>query len=166
MLAVPNTEYVTIKSDGIFIGDKPATTYRGVNMGFPESIKTKFQTLQKQYPNIKEIRFLTSKTTGEYNKPGNPIAKNGNNLWACVVFNDGYIAPWVLVSINYTYDFYISHEIAGKLHYMIENYAFLHELLGKYQDVTIRLNLHNLAGRSFELNGFRLTVEKITQRQK
>ena len=105
-------------------------------------------------------------TTGEYNKPGNPVAENGDNLWASVMFNDGYVASWVLVSINYTYDFYISHEIAGKLHCMIENYTFLHELLGKYQDVTIRLNLHNLAGKSFELNGFRLTVEKITQRQK
>ena len=166
MSEIPNTEYVTVKPDGVFVGGKLANTYRGVNIGFPVSIQQKFQKLKREYPNIREMRFLTSKTTGEYNKPGNPVAENGDNLWASVAFYNGYVAPWVLVSINYTYDFYISHEIAGCLSRMIDNYVFLHELLGKYQDVTIRLNLHNMAGRSFELNGFRLTVEKIRQRQK
>ena len=166
MLDIPNTEYITINKNGILVGGRPATTYRGTVIGFPESIQKNFQNLQKHYPNIQEMRFLTSKTTGESYKTGNPVDEKGDNLWACVAFNDGYVAPWVLVSINYTHDFYISHEIAGKLHRMIENYTFLHDLLGRYQDVTIRLNLQNMAGRSFELNGFRLTVEKITQKTK
>lgn len=161
-----NTEYITINTNGIFIGGKPTTVYRGVAIGSLESVKQHFQNIQKQYPNIKEMRFLTSKTTGEYYKTGRPVADKGDNLWARVAFNDGYVAPWVLVSINYAHDFYISHEISGKLHRMIENYTFLHDLLGCYQDVTIRLNLQNMAGRSFELNGFRLTVEKIAQKTK
>ena len=161
-----NTEYITINTNGIFIGGKPATTYRGATIGYPESIHKNFQNLQNHYPNIQEMHFLTSKTTGEFYKTGNPVAEKGNNLWACVAFNDGYVAPWVLVSINCTHDFYISHEISGNLYRMIENYTFLHDLLGRYQDVTIRLNLQNMAGRSFELNGFRLTVEKIAQKTK
>lgn len=163
---MPKTEYITINTNGIFIGGKPATTYRGATIGYPESIHKNFQNLQKHYPNIQEMHFLTSKTTGEFYKTGNPVAEKGDNLWARVAFNDGYVAPWVLVSINYTHDFYISREISGKLHRMIENYTFLHDLLGRYHDVTIRLNLQNMAGRSFELNGFRLTVEKIAQKTK
>ena len=112
------------------------------------------------------MRFLTSKTTGEYYKTGRPVADKGDNLWACVVFNDGYVAPWVLVSINYTHDFCIYNRISCSLSRMAEDYTFLHNLLGKYHDVTIRLNLQNMAGRSFELNGFRLTVEKIAQKTK
>ena len=163
---ISNTEYITINTNGILVGGKPATMYRGTAIGFPESIQKKFQNIQNRYPNIQEMRFLTSKTTGEFYKTGNPVAEKGANLWARVAFNDGYVAPWVLVSINYTHDFYISREIAGTLHRMMENYTFLHDLLGRYQDVTIRLNLQNMAGRSFELNGFRLTVEKIAQKTK
>lgn len=163
---IPNTEYITVNTNGVFVGGKPATVYRGVNIGSLESVKQHFKNIQKQYPNIREIRFLTSKTSGEYYKTGNPVADKGDNLWACVAFNDGYVAPWVLVSINYTHDFYISHIMSGTLYRMIENYTFLHELLGRYQDVTIRLNLQNMAGRSFELNGFRLTIEKIAQKTK
>ena len=166
MTHIPNTEYITINTNGIFVCGKPTATYRGTVIGFPESIQKNFQNIQKQYPNIKEMHFLTSKTTGEFYKTGNPVAEKGTNLWARVAFNDGYVGPWVLVSINYTHDFYISHEIAGKSHRMTENYTYLHDLLGRYQDVTIRLNLQNMAGRSFELNGFRLTVEKIAQKTK
>ena len=163
---IPNTEYITINTNGIFVGGQPATTYRGVAIGMPENIRKHFQTIQKQYPNIKEMRFLTSKTMGNCYKAGTPVAKRGDNLWARVAFNDGYVAPWVLVSKTYTHDFYIYNRISGCLSHMAEDYTFLHELLGKYQDVTIRLNLQNMAGGSFELNGFRLTVEKITQKTK
>ena len=163
---IPNIEYITINVNGILVGGKPATMYRGTAIGFPESIQKNFQNIQNQYPNISEMHFLTSKTTGEFYKTGNPVAEKGDNLWARVAFNDGYVAPWVLVAINYAHDFYINNRISGCLSNMIDNYTFLHNLLGRYQDVTIRLNLQNLAGRSFELNGFRLTVEKIAQKTK
>ena len=166
MSDIPNTEYITINKNGIFVSGRSAAAYRGAVIGFPESIQKNFQNLQKHYPNIQEMRFLTSKTTGEYYKAGNPVAERGDNLWACVAFNDGYVAPWVLVSINYTHDFYIHHRVAGCMSNIADNYTFLHDLLGRYQDVTVRLNLQNMAGRSFELNGFRLTVEKITQKTK
>ena len=166
MTDIPNTEYITIKSDGIFVGGKRATHYRGVEIGYRKSIKKNFQTIQNQYPNIQEIRFLTSKTGGEYLAVGNPDTENGSNAWACVKFKDGYVAPWVLVCRDYTYDFIVAHMICGNLYNMGDNYVFLHPLLGKYQDVTIRINLQNMAGKSFELNGYRLTVEQITQQQR
>ena len=165
MSDIPNTEYITVKADGIFIGGKPATHYRGVKIGYPKSINVNFQEIQKQYPNIQEMRFLTSETGGTYNEKGDPVVKNGPNAWACVKFNDDYVSPWVLIIKGYAYDFIVSHEICGKLHLMGENYIFLHPVLGRYQDVTIRINLQNMAGKSFELNGYRIMVEKISDQQ-
>lgn len=165
MSNIPNTAYITINANGVFIGGKPATYYRGVKIiDSIEYIKAHFQIIQSRYPNIRHMRFLTSKTTGEYNKPGNPVAENGDNLWACIVFNDGYEGPWILVNRSDTYDFAIAH-MAGNLYHMVDNYVFLHPLLGRYQDVTIRVNLQNMAGKSFELNGYKITIEKIAQPQ-
>ena len=48
MTDIPNTEYITIKSDGIFVGGKRATHYRGVEIGYRKSIKKNFQTIQNQ----------------------------------------------------------------------------------------------------------------------
>jgi len=168
MADIPNTEYITINKDGVFISKKPVTHYRGVEIGYRDSIKRNFQDIQKQYPNVQEMHFLTSKTTGEYNRPitGNPVVENGDNAWARLVFKDNYVAPWVLVSKSYSYDFIIKHEMCAHLHLMTENYVFLHFLLGRYQDVTIRINLQNMAGKSVELNGYRLTIEKIDQNQR
>jgi len=160
MAELPNTEYITVNKDGIFVGGKPATHYRGVEIGFPEAVKRKFQVIQSRYPNIQEMRFLTSKTSGEFLSNGNPDVENGPNGWACIKFNDGYIAPWAVISRNCPYDYIISREISYRLHFMTENYNYLHSLLGRYQDVTIRINLQNMAGKSFELNGYKISIEK------
>lgn len=166
MSDIPNTEYITVKADGIFVGGKPVTHYRGVEIGYREHINKNFQNIRKQYPNIQEMRFLTSKTGGVYLSNGKPVVENGSNGWACAMFNDGYVSPWTLVIKDYTYDFIVSHEICAKLHLMGENYTFLHPVLGHYQDVTIRINLQNMAGKSFELNGYRITVERTNQKQR
>ena len=165
MSDIPNTEYITIKSDGIFVGGKPTTTYRWIKIGSAEYIKTAFKSIQTQYPNIKEIRFLTSKTSGECYKTGTPVIENGSNLWACVMFNDGYVGPWVAVAKD-IYDIIVFH-ISHELRLMAENpYAFLNPLLGRYQDVVVRMNLQSMAGKSYELNGYRITIEKINQKQR
>ena len=166
MSDIPNTEYVTVKADGIFVGGKPATHYRGMKIEWSEHIKKIFQDIQEKYPNIQEMRFLTSTTTGEFHATGNPVPGNGSNAWACVLFNDGYVSPWVIISRIYSYDYFIRYEIGRKLSLMTENYCFLEPLLGDYKDVVIRLNLQNMAGKQFELNGYKITIEKIAQEQK
>ena len=49
---------------------------------------------------------------------------------------------------------------------MADEYCFLKPVLGRYQDVTFRISLQNMDGKSFELNGYRITIEKISERQK
>ncbi|MBO4582780.1 MAG: hypothetical protein J5714_01845 [Alphaproteobacteria bacterium] len=90
---IPDTEYITVKADGVFVGGKPATHYRGVKIGYRKSININFQDILKKYPNIQEMRFLTSETGGVYHTNGNPVAENGSNAWACVKFDDGYVSP-------------------------------------------------------------------------
>ena len=162
---IPNSEYITVNNGGIFVGETPATHYRGVEIGGVKRINENFKTIQSQYPNICDMRFLTSKTTGNYNEPGVPVAENGDNLWASVRFFDGYVGPWVLVTREYTYDFVIKRRIAGELTLMAETYVFLAPLLGRYKDVIIRINLQNMAGKYFELNGYKITIEKIAKPQ-
>ena len=165
MSDIPNTEYITVKADGVFVGGKPATHYRGVEIGYRKSININFRNILKQYPNIQEMRFLTSKTGGKYHANGNPVAENGSNAWACVKFNDGYVSPWTLISEYYPYDFFVGHELCQKLRLMADRYVFLHPVLGHYQDVTVRINLQNMDGKSFDLNGYRIMIEKISEQQ-
>lgn len=166
MVEIPNTKYITIKATGLFVGGKPATYYRGVKIGCPEFIKECFQVIQKKYPNIQEMHFLTSETDGEYLAQGNPVAKNGLCAWARAKFNDGYVAPWALVSSGYPYKFTIAQEMCGILNRMRNNRMFLGSVLGDYKDVTVTLNLQNMAGKSIELNGYKIKIEKIALKQK
>lgn len=166
MSDIPNIEYITVKADGVFVGEKPATYYRGVKICSCKSINTNFLGILKQYPNIQEMRFLTSETGGKYLANGNPVVKNGSNAWACVKFNDGYVSPWTLVS-EYPYDFFINHELCGKLRLMVDNpQVYLNPVLGSYQDVIVRINLQNMNGKSFDLNGYRITIQKISEQHK
>jgi len=166
MVEIPNTKYITIKATGLFVGGKSAMYYRGVKIGCPEFIKECFQDIQKKYPNIQEMHFLTSETGGEYLAQGKPVAKNGSCAWARVIFNDGYVAPWALVSSGYPYKFTIAQELCGILSRMTGNRVFLGSVLGDYKDVTITLNLQNMAGKSIELNGYKIKIEKIALKQK
>jgi len=166
MKDIPNTKYITITADGIFVGGKPAIYYRGIKICDREGVKASFQTIQKKYPNIQEMHFLTSETPSEYLAQGNPVAKNGSNAWARVIFNDGYVAPWALVSSGYPYKFTIAQEMCGILNRMRNNRMFLGSVLGDYKDVTITLNLQNMAGKSIELNGYKIKIEKIALKQK
>lgn len=166
MSDIPNTEYITVKKEGIFVGGKPATHYRGIVIGYCKTININFRNILKQYPNIEEMRFLTSETGGDYHANGNPVVKNGSNAWACVKFNDDYVSPWTLIS-SYPYDFFIAHELCNKLHLMADRSdVFLNPVLGHYQDMIVRINLQNMNGKSFDLNGYRITIKKISERQK
>ncbi|MBR4891816.1 MAG: hypothetical protein IKZ34_01370 [Alphaproteobacteria bacterium] len=164
MTNIPNTEFLTIKSDGFFVGGQLATQYRGVKIGGCETIQNSFKKIQEKYPNVQEVRVLTSETNGEYGKTGNPVAENGDNAWASIKFNDGYASPWNLISKNCKYDYFVSREMTRSLHTVADNHVHLQPLLGQYKDVFIRVNLQNMAGKSFEINGYRFTVEKIAQK--
>ena len=99
MANIPNTKYITVKRDengavGVFVGGKPATTYRGVIIYDKSYVKDIFAWIQEQNPNITELHVLSSKTSGGYATVGNPSPEHGSNAWCRVKNNDGKLGGW------------------------------------------------------------------------
>ena len=95
MTDIPNTEYITINKDGIFVGGKPATTYRGEEILLLNGVRKSFADIQRLNETVAELHVLSSETFGEYAKVGNPSGKHGRNAWCRVKFKYGRVASWV-----------------------------------------------------------------------
>ena len=96
---IPNTEYITINVNGIFVGDKPATHYRGEKMKFLNSAISTFGSIRVEInPNVQELHVLSSKTRGRRGQTGKPSAKSGESVWYRVKFNDGTVSDWVYLT--------------------------------------------------------------------
>lgn len=107
----PNTEYITINKDGIFVGGKPATHYLGYEINSPEYIKATFKEIQNKYSSLQEIHILSSSTSGyrpPIRKEGigtgcyvasslRPSIQHGNGLWCRIKLNDGTEGIWAYI---------------------------------------------------------------------
>ncbi|MBO4626200.1 MAG: hypothetical protein J5679_02935 [Alphaproteobacteria bacterium] len=166
MKDIPNTEYITINQDGIFIGGKPTKHYRGQELRAPEHIVERFKFLQSKYQNIKEVHMMTSESIGEYCATGNPTAKHGSYLWGNIEFVDGVVGPWVRIAHEQDKDYVAKNSPCSAMNTLCDmelNYM-RQPMLGKYKDVIFQISLQNMAGKHFELNGYKISIEKITQR--
>lgn len=95
MTDIPNTEYITINKDGIFVGGKPATTYRGKHIYYLVAVRDYFSGVQRLNKNVAELHVLSSETSGKYAKVGNPLGNHGPNIWCRVLLSDGRLGAWV-----------------------------------------------------------------------
>ena len=96
---IPNTEYITINANGIFVVGKPSTHYRGENIKSSDLAISIFGSIQREInPNVQELHVLSSETRGHRAQTGKPSAKAGENAWYRVKFNDGTISDWVYLS--------------------------------------------------------------------
>ena len=95
MTDIPNTEYITINKDGIFVGGKPAIKYRGKEIFDIRYVKRRFSDIQKEYPGVMELHVLSSETRGKYAEPGSPSPIHGRYSWYRAKFNDGKTWAWV-----------------------------------------------------------------------
>ena len=107
MANIPDTKYITVKRNkngavGVFVGGKPATTYRGVKIYGINYLKDAFVWMQEQNPNITELHVLSSETSGGYAMVGNPSSEHGRYAWCRVKNNDGKLGGWVF---GYAYAF-------------------------------------------------------------
>ena len=95
MSNVQDTEYITIKSDGIFVGREQTRRYHG---GYIRAVTRSFYAvlagLKQQHPNVVEIQCIASNTQGDLNKFGNPSPEFGPNAWFRVKMCDGTVLPW------------------------------------------------------------------------
>jgi hypothetical protein len=92
---IPNTEYITIKKEGVFVGGKPATRYRGKEILYLDGVKVFLSSIQKKNPEIKEVHVGTFVTKGKYGETDVPSGKPGKNIWCRVVLADGEVKKWV-----------------------------------------------------------------------
>ena len=168
MTDIPNTEYITINKDDVFVGGKPAIKYRGVEIAWIEDLWEHFEAIQKMHPNIMEMHALSSETRGEYGVVGNPSAKHGYNAWCRVKFNNGRVSPWGFAGEcdsmdecaslcayksldNFRLSAKMRSAVLGTPDYMIE----------ALQDV----DLSTCVDKPVQLNGYRILVEKIAETQ-
>ena len=90
---IKDTEYITIKLNGVFVGDKQTSTYRDAYIATLSPVDTLVQ-LNKNHPNVSEIHCMTSITHGTPNKFGNPLSQHGPIAWFRVKTVDGTVSPW------------------------------------------------------------------------
>jgi len=95
MADISNTEYITVNANGIFVGGKPATKYRGEEIYEADYVKEVFAWMQEQNPEIEEFHIGAFETRGERAKPGNPNGVFGPNAWCRVKFKNGKLGAWV-----------------------------------------------------------------------
>jgi len=158
MSDIPNTEYITINKDGIFVGGKPATHYHGVEILFIDETKILFAKIQKKHPEISELHVGAFETSGAYAKPGNPSGKFGPNSWCRVKLQDGRLGPWVFAGTFILASDCASY-CASDCGYYVYSYSGMRSaLLGfakQYETVNI-----------IESRNYKITIEKLKENTK
>jgi len=102
MIDVPNTQYITINKNGIFVGGKAAKYYRGKDIENIDAVKVFFAKIQRENPEIKEMHvgaFALKKIEVKYGVVSSGAV--GPNVWGRVKLSDGRLGPWVF---GYTYE--------------------------------------------------------------
>lgn len=91
---IPNTEYITITADDVYVGGEPATQYNGEDIYRPYLCVAYFKEardiIREEYGyELLELHCLQSSTKGEWAKTGNPVPdKDGTYTWLRAVYTD------------------------------------------------------------------------------
>lgn len=94
-----NDYFLKINMDGVFLGNKPADTYRGEKLDkhhIQDAIKTftvESDILSRQQY-FSELYVMTSETSGIFSIAGNPSIKHGKYIWARVKKLGGTVSDW------------------------------------------------------------------------
>ncbi len=199
----PNTEYITVNADEIFVGGKPATHYLGYEIISPEYIKKTFKEIQNKFSNLQEIHILSSSTdgyvapirkeriaTGGYAASElRPSLQHGNAAWCRIKLNDGTEGIWTYECYYGTFsdcaercaqdtmrDLTNEKIPATRFILAIATKSKTKCTAAKKQNTkpvpqpetelkqTLRnTDLSKLAGKTVELNGYKIMIEKTKQ---
>ena len=95
MTDMPNTEYITINKNGVFVGGKIAKYYRGKDIENIDAVRVFFSKIQRENPEIKEMHvgaFALDEMSARYSVSPGAV---GPNVWGRVKLSDGRLGPWV-----------------------------------------------------------------------
>ena len=173
MSEIKDTDYITVKRGqdgqiGVFVGGKPATTYRGQEIYDIDYVKRVFEWMEKQCPNIAEFHIMSSITSGEYAETGNPLPgksdddKNAIYAWCRIVLNDSSAAPWVFYDALGSAGL-CAYNCAHHCAYAVRDAAsFRSAVLGFVTNTKDR----SIKGpKVYNLFGYRITVEKFVKKR-
>lgn len=91
---IPNTEYVTITAEGVYVGGEPANKYNGQDIYRPYICVAQFKEardiIREEYGyELLALHCLQSSTEGEYAETGNPVPdKEGTYSWVRAFYKD------------------------------------------------------------------------------
>ena len=124
---IPNTEYVTIKEDDVYVGSEPATKYNGEDIYRPYVCVAYFKeardVIREKYGyELLELHCLQSSTKGEWAKTGNPIPdKNGTYAWVRALYKnkEGKVVSslWAFHNSDSNCASYCTNYCASNVHY-------------------------------------------------
>jgi hypothetical protein len=177
MSDIPNTEYITVNKDGIFVGGKPAEKYRGEYIWNIDGVKRVFAWMQEQNPEIEEFHIGAFATRGEYTEIGNPDGAFGPNAWCRVKYKNGNLGAWVFIYTSGSAA-YCAHSCASSCAHNVRGYAsFRSAVLGsaiekqnvnpmaksKNQELKKleQVDFSKLPKSPIELNGYEIVVRKL-----
>ena len=164
MTDIPNTEYITINKDGIFVGGKRAKTYRGVRIDYMGDVRKLFADIQKINPNVAELHALSSKTCGQFAVPGYPSGEHGIYAWCRVKFNDGKTTSWVFRNA-YAAAVTCAAYCAFVCAHCIRVDAVFCSVVLDTKNLEIeklkKIDFAKLPNQTIVLNGYRIVVEKV-----
>ena len=158
MSDIPNTEYITINKDGIFVGGKPATIYRGEKIVDVDNVKNNFVNIQKNYPQIAELHVGAFATSGKFTKPGNPSGKFGLNEWCRVKLQDGRVGSWVF------YRTYSSASLCA--YYCARDCGIYVRIDSDLRSVLLSFAKQYETINIIESRNYRITIEKLKEHTK
>lgn len=181
MADIPNTEYITINKDDVFVGGKPAIKYRGKHIYCLNAVRDYFSGIQRLNKNVAELHVLSSATRGEYAVTGNPSCKSGPNVWCRVLLSDGRLGAWVFAYTSSSAAYCANFCTYNCAYYVRGNADFRSAVLGatikkqnvkpvtqpeaelkqKLQDT----DLSKLVGKPVQLNGYEIVVRKLAETQ-
>ena len=170
MADIPNTEYITINKDGIFVGGKPATHYHGRKIAFVDGVNDDFAEMQKNYPQIAEFHVGAFEKLGIFRCQGKPSEKFGPNSWCRVKLQDGRVGPWVF-SNTYSSDSACARNCAFYCGHHVVNYFVMRSSLLDFTKKG-KVNAENKEKEQYETVNviksckYRITIEKLKENTK
>ena len=172
---ITNKDYITITADGVTVGGKPATKYRGEDILYVRGLHDTFKDIQQiakeEYGAAPiEMHVMSSETGGKYAKPGNPSPKHGKNAWVQFVFANGIETRWVFL-YSYSSASDCAVHCANRGGFSVHDLFFFRsgvfgsikqQLQKKTTDNNMKINLDKKIGDIIEMNfGNRIMQLKI-----
>lgn len=167
-------DYITIKSDGVFVGGKPTAQYVNTEIRSLPDVISGLSHIKNFCTDVREMHVLSSITQrGDY-VYGNPSMQHGEHAWCRLVFKDNRFCPWFYIAMYRSKEICVAECACDSINRIRYNTGFRAKMCDKDFGLKVFVNaleekeidLSVLVGKQLELNGFRIAVNRNIQKIK